>query len=191
MSAKIALNKEKFVAEYLATGNASTALRAVYPGAEKWKRQSVTRRAHDLMRDPEIVDAIREARAQASREAKVEQAAALRQLARMVFFDVRTVIDERGAVLPAAQWPDAVAMAVTSIEVREEFETTEDGERVLTGYTKRLRFAPRDQAVNMLLKHLGLYERNNRQKGGNPFDDLPADVVEALLARIREYRAAH
>lgn len=189
MAANLTLNREKFVVEYLATGNASAALRAAYPKAAAWKPESVRRRAHEIMKDSEVLAAIREARADAAREARVDRTTVLQQLVRMVFYDVRTVLDAHGNVLPPSQWPDAVAMAVSGIEVREEFENVE-GERVLRGYVKRIRFAPRDQALNMMFKHLGLYDRHNSQKtAGNPFEDVPVEVLEQLLELIRASRA--
>lgn len=132
---------------------------------------------------------IEDGRRRAMHLSKVESSSVLRQLVRMVFFDARDIFDERGALLPPSQWPDSIAQSVQSVKVNEFYETT-DGERELVGYTKEVKFTSRESAMNMLMRHLGMFERDNKQKStGNPFEDLPDDVVVALLELIRANRA--
>lgn len=46
--------REKFVAEYQATGNASEALRRAKPKALNWKPETVTNKASAMLREPNV-----------------------------------------------------------------------------------------------------------------------------------------
>ena len=53
-----------------------------------------------------------------------------------------------------------------SVEVREEFEGT-GKDRRLVGYTRKVRFWSKTEAVNMAMKHFGQFERDNNQRMPN------------------------
>jgi phage terminase small subunit len=69
-------------------------------------------------------------------------------------------------MIPVHELDDETAAAIASVEVREEFEGQGEG-RKLVGYTKKIRFWDKPAAINMAMKHLGLFERDNSQRREN------------------------
>ena len=58
------------------------------------------------------------------------------------------------------------AAAISSVEVREEFEGQGES-RKLVGYTKKIKFWDKTAAINMAMRHLGQFERDNSQRMPN------------------------
>ena len=63
-------------------------------------------------------------------------------------------------------------MAIASVEVREEFEGQGES-RKLVGYTRKVKFWDKPSAINMVMRHLGLFEKDNAQVQ----DNLRVEVV--------------
>jgi hypothetical protein len=100
----------------------------------------------------------------------------LATLRSLVAFDIRTLFDDRGSLLPAQLWPSEASLAITSIVSRELFQ---DGR--LVGVEHRAKFSDRVRALELSLKELGaLVERE-------PPPTDPDEMSDAeLAARIRE-----
>ena len=64
------------------------------------------------------------------------------------------------------EWDDATAAAVASIGIVEEFSGT-GADRKLVGHTKKVKLWDKNAAIEKGFRHLGLYERDNRQKAEN------------------------
>jgi phage terminase small subunit len=69
-------------------------------------------------------------------------------------------------MIPVHELDDETAAAISSVEVREEFEGHGEN-RKLVGYTKKIRFWDKTAAVNMAMKHFGLFEKDNSLKAAN------------------------
>lgn len=81
----------------------------------------------------------------------------LRKIAR---FDIRTLYDDKGALLHPSDWPPAAAWAVSGVETQELFEWTgEKGEkeRELIGYAKKVKLRDNLKAFEMIGKNLALF----------------------------------
>ncbi len=95
----------------------------------------------------------------------------LRQVARMSFWDPRLLVYPRGHALqgrsiPLYDLPDEIAAAIHSVKVKPQ----QDGS-VIYEYE----FSDRVRACEKLMKYLGLFELDNRQK---------ADAVGEMLAQV-------
>jgi hypothetical protein len=102
--------------------------------------------------------------------------ATLATLQSLVAFDVRTLFDDRGSLLPAQLWPSEASLAITSIVSRELFS-----EGRLCGVEHRVKLSDRTKAVELALKELGSFA------DPVPLPETVDEMSDAeLAARIRE-----
>lgn len=139
--------QQAFVAEYLKDLNATqAAIRAGYaPG------KTATVQGARLLVNANIAAAIAEKQDERAKKAGIDAERVLLEVARMALSDPRGIVGEDGEVIPLHQLPDDVAAAVSSVEFKNG--------------TVRYRFWDKNAAAEKLMKHLGLFERDNRQKG--------------------------
>ena len=101
----------------------------------------------------------------------------LREAALIAYSDIRTLLDEQGQLLPASKWPDAVAAAVSGIEVTKRNLTAGDGaqEDVV-----KVKLWDKMKAIELLMRHLQLLEPAAQAGGVN---------IERVLVILDEGRA--
>jgi phage terminase small subunit len=87
----------------------------------------------------------------------------LREIARGAFHDPRKFFDAAGNLLPVTKLDDDTAAALAGFEVTEEFEGSGEDRRP-AGFTKKIKIGDRKGYLDMLMKHLGGYEVDNKQK---------------------------
>lgn len=80
----------------------------------------------------------------------------LRQVARMALVDPRQMVDEAGNGIPLHLLPDELAMAIQAVEINQAPDGTT---------TYRYKLADRNSAAEKLMKHIGLFEKDNSQTG--------------------------
>ena len=166
--------QETFCLEYLKTGNASEAYRRAY-NAEKMGRDTINTKAKDLLANGRITARLAELRAPVVEETKVELSRVVKEIARIAFFDPRKMLNEDGTPKPIHELDDDTAAAIAGIKVRHT--RSEDGE---TAAIIEYKIADKNSASDKLMKHLGGYEKDNRQK---------SDAVAAMLAEIQRGNA--
>ena len=104
----------------------------------------------------------------------------LRQLERIVFADVRKLYDEKGRLRPIHTLDDETAAALASIDVDEI--TIGKGPRCKAiGTASKVRLHDKLVAIDRAMKHLGLFERDNRQRENNLV--IQVGLVAALPRR--------
>jgi phage terminase small subunit len=79
----------------------------------------------------------------------------LREAARISYFDPRRLFRADGTLVPIVELGEDAAGMIAAIEVDED------------GRTTRLHMWDKNAALEKALKHLDLYERDNRQKAEN------------------------
>lgn len=158
-----------FVQTYIANGGNGTqaAIKAGY------SRKGADVRAAELLRDRRVSEAITKARvaaiAAAESETGVTMKSVLRELAGILGSDLRECFDKKtGALLPPHQWPDRAARAIASVKVVEMAGgwqvDGEGGVQHIPMYTKEIKLWDKNSAIDKAMKHLGMYENDNRQK---------------------------
>ena len=151
-----------FVEEYLRTGNGTqSAIKAGYSA------RSASTTASVMLRNERIRDALRGRQLRRARMADVNAASVLAHAQRLAMYDVRQLFDAAGNLLPVQEWPDDVAAAVQGIEVTGG----------VPGLPPRvsMKLADKGQATDRLMRHLGMFEADNRQG---------ADALGQMLAAI-------
>ena len=86
----------------------------------------------------------------------------LREIAKGAFFDPRKFFRDDGTPLPINELDADTAAVLAGMDVVEEFEGTGE-RRVFIGYTKKYKLADRKGYLDMLMKHLGGYKKDNEQ----------------------------
>jgi len=117
-----------------------------------------------LLRDVQVRQLIEGRTTEVLAKAKLTVEGTLREVARIAYFDPRRLFDESGKLKPIHELDDDTAAALAGIEVLEEYQGT-GSERVLVGYTTKVKHADKNAALDKAMKHLGLYEQDNEQLG--------------------------
>lgn len=158
--------KREAFAVAVAKGETATAAYRANFNTAGMAAKTVHESASRLLADRKVTARIAELRGPAMLASQIDAAEAFRQLGAVLRSDIRRVVHEDGSLIPVSDLDDETALAVASIEVREEYEGT-GKDRKLVGYTKKLKFWNKNDAIDKAMKHLGLFERDNRQKQEN------------------------
>ena len=149
-----------FVEEFLVDSNGTqAAIRAGY------SPRTANEQAARLLANASVADAVAAARQLRAERVQVEADDVLRQVAHMLFVDVRRLVDDQSRPIPLHLLPDDVAAAIQSVEITDHAH----------GRTFRYRLADRVAAVDKLMRHLGLFSLDNRQ-AGNAIGELLAAI---------------
>jgi len=155
--------QEAFCLAYMAnTGNAAAGYRSSY-NAGGMADATICRKACELMSNGKIAARIAELRAEATKVAIISEARVLAEVVRVGLFDPAAPFGADGCLRPIHTLPQEVRAAIAS-----------------------LKFWDKNAALEKLMKHLGSFERNNRQRGGL-FDHFPTGEVERIVNLLREH----
>jgi len=141
-----------FVEEYLVDLNATqAAIRAGYS-----KKTAVVIGCQNLMK-VNIQAAIQFAKEKRSKRTEITQDKVLREYARLAFFDIRNLYDEDGVLIPIHKLDADTAAAIGGIDV-----VSVGGEDFID--TKKIKIIDKKGSLNDLARHLGMFEKDNKQK---------------------------
>lgn len=156
--------QERFVAEYLKDLNATqAAIRAGYSA------RTATEQASRLLTNINVAAAVAAGQDARAKKVGIEAETVLREVARLALYDPRELFKEDGSTKLPHEIDDDTAAAISGIDT----ELDADGKVTKIKY----RMADKNSAADKLMKHLGLFERDNRQKG---------DELGKLLAFLNE-----
>jgi hypothetical protein len=157
--------------------NASAAYRKVY--SAKMSAGSVHVKACELLRMQKIRARIAALRANAVRKQELSIDRVLEEVRHSAFLDPLSIYDVNGNVLPLKDIPEATRRAIASLVIQK------DG-------TIKIKFCDKMQALERLMRFLGMFEKDNSQRFGF-LDDLPRDMlkeIEECLLEIARTRSA-
>ncbi|WP_284151982.1 terminase small subunit [Desulfofustis limnaeus] len=153
MGARRTIKKEKFAHKYVETGNASEAYRFAY-NTERMKPGSVNRMASELLKDLYVTSTVEKLRKRMMAKIDLSAEMVLTECTRIAFFDPRKLFNEDKSLRDLAELNSQEASAIASIDI---FEVRGKGDREGTTFVKRIRFNDKLKALDVLAKHLGLY----------------------------------
>jgi phage terminase small subunit len=119
-----------------------------------------------LLKDANVKAAVNAAEERALGKARLSTERVLRELERAIFADPRKLYDERGRLKPIHSLDDDTAAAIASSDI-DEIVTGDGSRRRAIGRTTKVRFVDKLMAIDRAMKHLGLFERDNRQMQRN------------------------
>lgn len=138
--------------------NQSTAYRIAYD-ADSMNANSVAREACLLHANPNITQRIKELQAEHYERNKASIDELVNVLSGMVRFDIADLYDENGNLLPIKEMP-LIARQMISELTSDEIKM--GGQSI--GEVKKVKTIAKLDAVEKLMKHLGGYEKDNKQK---------------------------
>ena len=161
--------QEAFCQVYIKTGNATEAYRAAYDCA-RMKDTTVSRNAKFQLDNNKIATRLQILQAEYIKANELSPEKVLKEWMKIGFADVRELLTESGRMKPVSEWPDSISGAVASIEVRQD-----PGD--IPADIIKLKIWPKTAALDALSKNLGLFEKDNEQKGKSLADALRAAGV--------------
>lgn len=169
--------RKLFVEAYIANGGNATQA-AIQAGYSERTAYSAGAR---LLKSVEVSTQLEQRRTAVLSKLELTTESVLRSLAQAVHFDPRKLYDEHGNLKPITELDDDTAMALSGVEVMEEFAGRGE-KRELVGYTKKVKWLDKNAARDQAMKHLGMFREDNNQR--NPLSDLPRDMIKDLVAKL-------
>lgn len=162
--------QQQFVAEYLVDLNATqAAIRAGY------SPKTAGVQGFDLLKKPEIAAAIERLRNEHAKNTGLTVERVLTEAMRLAFFDIRKLTDADGNPLPINQLDDDTAAAIQGLELAtERMRGDEEGAETVV---RKYKVADKNSALERLFKHLGLFEKDNKQNN-------PGEAMSAFIAGL-------
>lgn len=126
--------------------------------SSKGARQSAAR----LLTYANIKSAIEKRKVAANDRAISHRVNIIREYARIGFFDIRKLFDEKGELKKIQDIDNDTAAALAGLEAIELTALTTDK---VKAFTKKYKIADKIRALDSLAKIEGLFEKDNKQKG--------------------------
>ena len=169
-----AANRRKlFIEAYLTNGgNASQA--AIAAG---YSPHTAGVTGSRLLKHAEVLAQLQQRRNALLSKLELTTESVLKSLAQAVHFDPRKLYDASGGLKPIHDLDEDTAMALSGFEVTEEKDRGE-----VVGVTEKGGWLDKSAAREQAMKHLGLYEQDNKQR--NPLENLPRDVIQAIVDKL-------
>ena len=158
---ELTIRAAAFCREYIKDGNGGRSARAA-----GYKATNAYGTANDLLSNPRVIAELARLKAITAQRHEVTVDQVMRQAARMAFVDPRSYVDASGALIPLHELSDEAAAALQGLEV----DQTGNGK-----LKHRYKLVDRGAALERLMRHLGLFEKDNTQA---------VDAVGQLLAGI-------
>lgn len=160
-STGLSFQQRVFVAEYLKDRNGTqAAIRAGYSANSAYSQ------AERLLRNVEIKAQIEAFVVKAEEKAGLTVERTLREVARVAYFDPRKLLNPDGSPKPINELDDDTAACLAGLEIQEQFEGS-GADRVFVGYVKKYKIADKNSALDKAMKHLGLFEKDNKQQSSS------------------------
>lgn len=153
--------QRRFADEYLVDFNGGAAYeRAGY----KARGAAAYAAAARLLANPKVQAYLSKRKAELVAVTQVDQEAVLKRLACMALGDIRSLFGADGNLKPMNELTLEEACLLQGVEIFEEFEGRgEDREQV--GFTKKIKFVSRLDAVKALGQHFGLFAKKIEHSG--------------------------
>ena len=175
----LSAKERRFCEEYVVDCNgAQAAIRAGYSA------KTAAEQASRLLGKVNLKQYVQELQQRLSEKTEVSAERVIREVASIAFSDPRKLFDPTGNPLPITELDDVTAAAVASVEV----DTLWDGngkERKAIGITTKIKLWDKNSAAEKLMKHLGLFEKDNRQKT-DPITELVAAINGSSLKVVKD-----
>lgn len=157
--------RETFCREYLVDFNGTRA--AVAAG---YSKRSARQQASRMLTEPNIQARLDELRKERAERLEITGDQVLREFARVGFSDIRQVVtwegdgdETRVSLTPSGDIPLDAARALSGVKVKRQRRIDEGGVTIET-IDFDIRLHSKDQALQALARHLGLFEKDNNQK---------------------------
>lgn len=156
-TSKLNDQQERFCQEYLVDCQARPA--AIRAGYAKVGAHVTASR---LMALPKVQKRIAELQKELRERTAITSEMVIEELAKLSFYNVQDFLKEDNSMERLKQMARDKVAPVVGIKVTET--TSGTGKRKKTHVTTEIKFAPKERGLELLGKHLGVFEKDNRQK---------------------------
>ncbi len=149
--------------------------------------------AAKLLVNARVAALVAELKEKRSKRTRVNQDRVLLEIERNAFSDIRKAFREDGGLKRIVDLDDDTAAAVASVEVDELFEGRGQ-DREQTGYTKKLKLWNKNDALEKLAKHLGLYPRETGVNLNLTYDqikNMSDEELDEAMKRLERKSNTH
>lgn len=147
--------RKRFADKYFETLNGAKS--AIYAG---YSEATARQQAHQLLQEPEIEEYLRILREEEAKKADISKEKWLSELKKIGFSDIRELYSTDGAIHNINQIDDETAGAISGVKSKEMF----DGGGKKVGDIIEVKMHDKLRALDTIGKHLGFFEKDNRQK---------------------------
>ncbi|WP_044917273.1 terminase small subunit [Enterocloster clostridioformis] len=174
--------QKRFADEYLIDLNATRAYKVAYPKVKKDESARVN--GSKLLTNTNVMAYIDERMREREKRTEITQDMVLKELAKLGFFDIRKLFDDRGKPLDINGLDNETAACIAGLEVMDVYEGTgEDKEFV--GYIKKYKLSDKLKALELIGRHLGMFKDKVELSGQidttNPYAGLTTEELKKLI----------
>ena len=138
-----------FVHAYMSNGQNATQA-AIFAG---YSEKTAYSQGQRLLKNVETRRQLAEAARAVAERVELDADRTMREIARIAYSDPRRLFREDGTLIPMHELPEDVSAAVASYEAE--------------GRSFKIKFWSKVEALNLAMKHAGLFERDNRELAQN------------------------
>lgn len=165
--------RKKFCEEYIKDFNGAAAARRA-----GYSEKNSDRQAYILLQDEKVQKRIQKLASKASERNELEVDALIQELMLVAFQDIGEMVEDDGDPLPISELPDKARKAISGIRKRTYKE----------GHSVEIRTYDKLDAIEKLMRYLGAYEADNRQKSELEIRQKSTEELKIMLANIRKRR---
>jgi len=177
--------QELFVAHFVNTLNATLAAKEAGYSAD-----SASELGYQLLQNPSVRQAVQEKLKTRFERLDMTGERILLEMFRIATVDISQAYDNLGQLIPLNEMPEDVRRAIVGLEVEEQFIGDGDA-RTLFGFTKKVKFADKNKALEMMGKYFKLLtdKVEHTGKDGAPLmgqltdEQLDAKIAEAMARK--------
>ena len=167
--------QKRFCDEYLIDLNATRAYKVAYPRCKK--DETANAASSRMLRNVKVQEYISEKQKEIEKRTEVTQDMVIKELAKIAFLDIRKLYTENGQLKNVADIDSDTAGAISSLETLEEYEGYGD-DREKIGDTQKVKLLDKTKALELLGKHLGIFNDLNVNMKNAVQVELVDDVNE-------------
>lgn len=157
--AKLTGKQQRFVEEYLIDMNATQAsIRAGY--SEKTAGSIGT----ENLSKPVIAEALQKAHEERSKRTEITADMVLTELAKLAFFDIRGLYDDKGQMIPIHDLPAEVAAAIGGIDIT--YGRDKDS-NIIESETAKVKVIDKKGSLELIGRHLKMWTDKKELTGAN------------------------
>lgn len=167
--------QKRFCDEYLIDLNATRAYKVAYSRCKKDETANVN--GSKLLRNTKVQEYISERMKEREKRTEITQDMVIKELAKIAFLDIRKLYTENGQLKNIADIDSDTVGAISQLETLEEYEGYGD-DREKIGDTQKVKLLDKTKALELLGKHLGMFNDINVNMKNAVQVELVDDVNE-------------
>ena len=167
--------QKRFCNEYLIDLNATRAYKVAYSRCTKDETANVN--GSKLLRNTKVQEYIAEKMKEREQRTEITQDMVIKELAKIAFLDIRKLYTENGQLRNIADVDDDTVGAISSLETLEEYDGY-GADREKIGDTQKVKLLDKTKALELLGKHLGMFNDVNVNMKNAVQVELIDDVTE-------------